>query len=84
MTFDEWWASYIETTSIYTLKETTEDAWEAGIQEGLRRNREWVGLTDEQLKETIRETIESVTVSQLVYSVAFARAIEAKLKEKNA
>ena len=40
MTFDEWWSSYVKPASIYTLKETTEAAWEAGIQEGYNRGRE--------------------------------------------
>lgn len=46
--------------------------------------REWVGLTGYEIRETIRGTVQEVTVSQMVYCVAVAKSIEAKLKEKNA
>lgn len=47
------------------------------------KEREWVGLTGYEIRETIRGTIEEVTISQMVYCVAVAKSIEAKLKEKN-
>ena len=40
--------------------------------------REWVGLTDEEM-----EYIWGITPEEYVDKFAFARAIEAKLKEKN-
>jgi hypothetical protein len=44
--------------------------------------REWVGLTDEAIDELWREaTLKPALTSEFVR--AFARAIEAKLKEKN-
>ncbi len=48
------------------------------------KEREWVGLTGYEIRETIRGTVQEVTVSQMVYCVAVAKSIEAKLKEKNA
>jgi len=46
--------------------------------------REWVGLTDEKIKDMYNKAInETATVSQFVMFKTFARAIEAKLKEKN-
>ena len=48
--------------------------------------REWVGLTDEELRDALREcphdTVENLRV-RWPYAKDFARAIEAKLKEKN-
>jgi hypothetical protein len=41
--------------------------------------REWVGLTDGE----IQKLAASLMYTKLDYSLAFARAIEAKLKEKN-
>ena len=49
----------------------------------LEKKREWVGLTGYEIRERIRGTIDEVTVSQMVYCVAVAKSIEAKLKEKN-
>jgi hypothetical protein len=40
--------------------------------------REWVGLTDEEVLETMAESMNSKVLNQKVYE-----AIEAKLKEKN-
>jgi hypothetical protein len=37
MSFEEWWKSYVKPASIYTLEKTAEDAYEAGIQEGIDR-----------------------------------------------
>jgi hypothetical protein len=46
--------------------------------------RDWVGLTDEEIKDMYNKAInETATVSQFVMFKTFARAIEAKLKEKN-
>ena len=45
--------------------------------------REWVSLTDEEVKQVYQTTIEHVTVSESVMFRAHAKAIEAKLKEKN-
>jgi hypothetical protein len=45
--------------------------------------REWQGLTEEQVKEVVHNTVEKVTVSESILFRAVARAIEAKLKERN-
>jgi hypothetical protein len=52
-------------------------AYMSGLHDG-KQKREWVGLTDEEIATISKEThFESKPVT------AFARAIEAKLKEKN-
>jgi hypothetical protein len=43
----------------------------------------WVGLTDEERERLILESIENVTVSEAAMFKTVARAIEAKLREKN-
>jgi hypothetical protein len=84
MNYDEWWSSYVKPASIYTLKETTEDAWEAGIQEGLRRNREWVGLTPVELMDLCVKSYHTDNAGETHFNRGyFADAIESKLKEKN-
>jgi hypothetical protein len=46
--------------------------------------REWIGLTEEEIKDMYNKAIHEITtVSQFVMFKTFARAIEAKLKEKN-
>jgi hypothetical protein len=47
-------------------------------------NRLWQGLTDDEIRAVSHETVSNVTTSEAVMFRAFARAIEAKLKEKNA
>ena len=48
--------------------------------------REWVGLTDEELRDALREcpkdSVDALRVRWL-YAKDFARAIEAKLRDKN-
>jgi hypothetical protein len=44
--------------------------------------REWVGLTDEEVRECYAH-IEGVTVSEAVILMSVVRATQAKLKEKN-
>ena len=44
---------------------------------------QWVGLTDEEVRSVYKNVIPDVTVSEAVLSRSIARAIEAKLKEKN-
>ena len=46
-------------------------------------SKPWVSLTDEEVKQVYQTTIEHVTVSESVMFRALAKAIEAKLKEKN-
>jgi hypothetical protein len=43
--------------------------------------RQWVGLTDEEIQKCYQEAYKTVQGRQL--EIAFARAIEAKLKAKN-
>jgi len=45
---------------------------------------DWVGLTDKERERLILESIENVTVSEAAMFKTVARAIEAKLREKNA
>jgi hypothetical protein len=88
MTRKEWMA-YIEKTWDAAQKE----AWAnqqptkifgPGLEEilnkaGFYRKREWVGLTDEELKPLCDEN----HIMFGAYTVDFIQAIEAKLKEKN-
>ena len=55
--------------------------WDAVYKEPPKR--EWVGLTDEEIKKIYRTTIERITVEEAVMCYAVARDIEAKLKDKN-
>lgn len=47
---------------------------------GELKRKEWVGLTDEEIQTVVNK----VASGEYQYSDTFARAIEAKLKEKNA
>jgi hypothetical protein len=65
--------------ALTALENTCPNTW-TSVKENLRRalaqpEREWVGLTDEEARE-IRLQVGSA-------SDVYARAIEAKLKEKN-
>jgi hypothetical protein len=44
--------------------------------------REWVGLTDEEVRECYAH-VEGVTVSEAVILMSVVRTTQAKLKEKN-
>ena len=50
--------------------------------EKLESQRQWVGLTDEQIEQCMKQAYSTVRGRNL--ELAFARAIEAKLREKNA
>ena len=50
--------------------------------EKLESQRQWVGLTDEQIEQCMKQAYSTVRGRNL--ELAFARAIEANLKEKNA
>ncbi len=60
----------------------SDNGWMCGItpqmMEALQQQRTWVGLTFEEI-----ESIENQPMSQNDWLWHFARAIEAKLKEKN-
>jgi hypothetical protein len=45
--------------------------------------RQWTELTDEEIRSVVNATVERVTVEESVLFRAVARAIEAKLKERN-
>jgi hypothetical protein len=53
-------------------------AYMSGFHDG-KKKREWVGLTDEELKPFCDENY----IAYGAYTVDFIKAIEAKLKEKN-
>lgn len=55
-----------------------EYAYERGVMRGRELKRTWVGLTIEE-----REQIQQECFGKVPHHVAFAHAIEAKLKEKN-
>ena len=69
------------TTDGYTLNFP-----EAALLSSDAQPSEWVGLSDEEMRDALRscphDTVENLRVRWL-YAKDFARAIEAKLKEKN-
>ena len=52
------------------------------VQDMLPPQRTWVGLTDEEIEGSTARVL--TTLTQDVWPIALSRAIEAKLKEKNA
>lgn len=65
---EQWW------------KHEVSNAWAQGYEKG-RLQREWQGLTDEEIEKLVYD-IRSQTTG-VVATAYVARAIEAKLKEKN-
>jgi hypothetical protein len=61
-----------------SMRTQTQNAWHDGYASA-KVEREWVGLTDEEINETAAGNVEGERM--LPYS--FARAIEQALKEKN-
>jgi hypothetical protein len=59
-----------------SAREQARSAWEDGYASA---KREWVGLTDEEIKPLCDEN----HIIYGAYTVDFIQAIEAKLKEKN-
>ena len=55
-----------------------EDGWNSAREE----RREWVGLTDEEVRECYAH-VEGVTVSEAVILMSVVRTTQAKLKEKS-
>ena len=80
MTFDEWFVKYPLPAEIDTMDDTDREQWtwalRSAYKTGAASTREWVGLTDEEMQQACYEAF-----SYDPYVIA--RAIEAKLKEKN-
>ena len=75
MKFIDWWIEFSRGCPLdMTDIEMAKQAWEAGIQEGIGRKREWVGLTRDEFKLATEECLNEED---------YWEAIEAKLKEKN-
>jgi len=86
MKFIDWWREFSRGCPLdMTDSEMAKQAWEAGIQEGIGRKREWVGLTYNEIIDTSNEfQVLDKGVSEPWFDlVGYASAIEAKLKEKN-
>jgi hypothetical protein len=60
------------------IKKMYEDYFDKCFRESSAQQRPWVGLADDEIKEVANSCVWSET-----YHVDFARAIEAKLREKN-
>ena len=72
----------VEGTPVYTTPLNPLDSIKSSKTLGAQPRREWVGLTDEEIKKFWRAaTVKPCYTSELIDN--FARAIEAKLKEKN-
>ena len=82
MTFDEWFVKYPLPAEIDTMDDTDREQWtwalRSAYKTGEASKREWVGLTDEE----IWSAGSVMTLSELGIR-KFARAIEAKLRERN-
>lgn len=83
MTFDEWFVRYPLPAEIDTMDDTDREQWtwalRSAYKTGELSKREWVGLTDEEVDRCWNMTPMDTRNSRHM----FARAIEAKLKEKN-
>jgi hypothetical protein len=87
MTFDEWFVKYPLPAEIDTMDDTDREQWtwalRSAYKTGAASTREWVGLTEPELHE-INPTWPAPNEHWKYQDVlAFVRAIEAKLKEKN-
>jgi hypothetical protein len=80
MTFDQWWKHIFGDKKIpdWIHETVVRHAYEAAAK---AEKREWVGLTDEELDIIINKEIGFNSCWGVEES--FARAIEAKLREKN-
>ena len=79
--FNKWWDSDgIAEENSYREGSPVFWAWE-GWQAAVKAEREWQGLTDEEIETGF---ITNTCCDDLVVYEHIARAIEAKLKEKNA
>jgi hypothetical protein len=77
--FNDWWdADYDDSTNPFDKESPAYWAW-AGWQAALNTKREWVGLTDEEILKVARDHYNPHQRPE----ISFARAIEAKLKERN-
>jgi hypothetical protein len=85
MTFDEWFVKYPLPAEIDTMDDTDREQWtwalRSAYKTGAASTHEWVGLTDEEAMQTWESVIKYAPGE--VRLKDFARAIEAKLKEKN-
>ena len=72
------------------VKQAGATSWKTNLglvpQEGdvpLYEGKEWVGLTDEEVIEWVESGEYNVITNDWASHIEFAKAIEAKLKEKN-
>lgn len=73
--FTQWWDTNMQQIAVSpAVRELIAMAFEGGMQ----AEKSWVGLTDEELRDVWLDTHRKTDATD-----AFARAIEAKLKEKN-
>jgi hypothetical protein len=79
MTFDQWWKHIFGDKKIpdWIHETVVRHAYEAAAK---AEKREWVGLTDEEIKEIVGPWGETPIKG---YTRKLFDAIEAKLKEKN-
>jgi hypothetical protein len=79
--------NYFRASTITVLRQALVDADDTSqkrVDETAKCKHEWVGLTDEEVKNIVREAAKgSATKRDGSTSHRIAQAIEAKLKEKN-
>jgi hypothetical protein len=83
--FNKWWNAdqgYDGVTNPYRSDSAVYWAWE-GWQAGVEAEREWQGLTDEEVEEVERWVGFKEEGSGRIPTGKLIRYIEAKLKEKN-
>ena len=87
MTFDEWFVKYPLPAEIDTMDDTDREQWtwalRSAYKTGAASTREWVGLTDEEIIDVLHPLVMADMPDEAT-DYEIAKAIEAKLKEKNA
>jgi hypothetical protein len=86
MTFDEWFVKYPLPAEIEMMDDTDREQWtwalRSAYKTGAASTREWVGLTDEEIIDVIHPLVMADMPDEAT-DYEIAKAIEAKLKEKN-
>ena len=87
MTFDEWFVKYPLPAEIDTMDDTDREQWtwalRSAYKTGAASTREWVGLTDEEIIDVLHPLVMADMPDEAT-DYEIAKAIEAKLREKNA
>ncbi len=72
-----------QTATVLQQAYRTSDAYTVGFKDGQAAQRQWQSLTDEDREDAWRNALHEAAIGESTATKCFARAIEAKLKEKN-